>query len=81
MDLDIFIDERYWDNCFSQIYTCTISPQLRAFQYQFLHRIIYTYYRLQQFGIKDSKLSSLCNEEEYTMVHFFDCAVVQEFWL
>ena len=80
-DLGISIQDDYWEFCFSQIYKCTISAKLRAFQYRFLHRIIFTNYKLYLYGIKDSAMCSLCNEDEETQIHYFyECVIIQRFW-
>ena len=70
-DLNNAIDEDYWEICFIQIHKCTISAKLRAFQYRFIHRIIYTNSKLFKCGIKESAICSLCNEEEETFIHYF----------
>ena len=63
------------------MYNVTISAKLRAFQYRFLHRIIFTNSRLFISEIKDSAVCSLCNEEEETLIHYFyECEVTHQFW-
>ena len=80
-DLHRDIDDDYWESCFKQIYSCTISSNLRIFQYKFLHRIIFLNYRLHKMKIKENSLCTFCEENDETITHFFfDCQVTKLFW-
>ena len=81
-EFQVDIDNDYWQLCFKQIYSCTISSNLRIFQYKFLHRVIFLNHRLYKMNIKDTSLCSFCNVSDETIEHFFfSCEVSKNFWL
>ena len=75
ISLDILKD------AFSNIYTLTISSNVRAFQYKLLHRILPNNHLLHIWQLKNSESCSFCGQEGETFIHLFtDCFVVQNFW-
>ena len=70
-DLDQDIDYNYWKSCFEQIYQSSISSNIRIFQYKFLHRIIFTNYRLHKMGVIDNPVCIFCRAKNETLLHFF----------
>ena len=69
-------------NSFSSLYKITISCNLRAFQFKFLHRILPTNHLLKIWQIKDSDTCSFCGQDIETLMHlFYNCHITRNFWL
>ena len=70
-----------WKTVFSNIYHTTISTNLRAFQFKFLHRILATKRQLYIWKIVEDEKCSFCKELPETDIHlFWECHFVAEFW-
>ena len=64
------------------VYKQTIVPKLRAFQYHFLLRTIYTNTHLKRFNIKQTDLCSFCNRVKDSLTHMFvECTEVSNLWI
>ena len=79
---EFLITETEWKKIFSIPFQATISPRVKYFQYRFLHRFIgvnsYTY----KIGLSSSPLCTFCRLSSETVDHlFWDCPLVQTFWI
>ena len=75
-------EEKEWQDIYLQLYSCTISTELRAFQFKFLHRVLATHYRLCLWKITESDACTFCNATVETDIHlFWECPIIVEFWL
>ena len=70
-----------WTKIYSLPFKVTLDTNLRAFQYRFLNRIVYTNYKLFAFKIVDSPYCTFCKNEAESPEHlFFFCKVADMFW-
>ena len=68
-------------NSFNSIFKLTISCNLRAFQFKFLHRILPTNHLLFIWKIKDSNACTFCGQVDEKLKHlFYECDIVKQFW-
>ena len=70
-----------WTKIYTLPFNVTLDTKLRAFQYKFLNRIIYTNEKLFAFKIVDSPYCTFCkNEVESTEHLFYFCNEVDTLW-
>ena len=70
-----------WDQIFSIPFKVTLDVRTRCFQFNLLHRIVYTNNLLYKMNFTDSNLCSFCEEAEESLEHlFFECKASQDFW-
>ena len=70
-----------WQLIFSLVFKITFHTKLQAFQFKFLHRIIYKISRLFKIKLEDSPICSFCHNAEEALVHLFcECPVSKSFW-
>ena len=75
------LSEDKWKQVYSLAFNVTLDTKLRAFQYKFLNRIVYTNEKLFAFKITDSPLCTFCKKEVESTEHlFFSCKVIDVFW-
>ncbi len=75
------IDNSFINNCFTKIYSSSISTKIRNFQFKMVHRIIFSNSKLCKWGLIESDKCDLCKEEVETVRHLFcECKVVKPFW-
>ena len=70
-----------WDLIHSIPFKVTVDVKTRCFQFNLLHRIIYTNKLLCKMNLVDSGLCTFCEEEIESLEHlFFHCKISQDFW-
>jgi hypothetical protein len=80
-DLTMDIEIEKWRQFCSNVYTVSQIPHQQYFQYKLLNRILTTNEQLNKWGIVDSELCVLCDEEIETIKHMFlECEVVKLFY-
>ena len=80
-DLGQQLTNDFLKNSFDSIFKLTISCNLRAFQFKFLHRILPTNHLLFIWKIKDSNACSFCHQVDETLKHlFYECNITRKFW-
>ena len=65
------MDEDEWRNIYILTAKVTICTNLRILQYKILNNILYLNARLFKIHIVDSRLCSLCNSAEESVLHLF----------
>ena len=70
-----------WDQIFLIPFKVTLDVRTRCFQFNLLHRIVYTNNLLYKMNFTISNLCSFCEEAEESLEHlFFECKASQDFW-
>ena len=79
--LGLDLDNEAWQSIFQNLYTTSMSAQLRALQYKILHRTLATNRMLHIWNIIDHELCSFCMTETETLTHlFYHCNFTKNFW-
>ena len=69
-----------WDLIYSIPFKVTVDVKTRCFQFNLLHRIIYTNRLLCKTNLVDSDLCTFCEEEVESLEHlFFRCKISEDF--
>ena len=67
--------------CFSLIYSTTLDPKLRFFQYRLLHRTITTNYILEKWKLAATNVCEFCSIHPETLYHLFlECPITKNIW-
>ena len=70
-----------WDQIFLIPFKVTLDVRTRCFQFNLLHRIVYTNNLLYKMNFTNLNLCSFCEEAEESLEHlFFECKASQDFW-
>ena len=74
-------DVQTWKKVFSLPYKCTIESKSRMFQFNLLHRNIFTNVILKKLGKVESELCNFCLDSIDSILHrFWLCPIVGAFW-
>jgi len=75
------ITNKMMSKSFKMIHQCTTATRLRNFQFRLLDKITGINDKLYSWGIKDSYLCDLCQQERQTFIHLFcTCEKAQRLW-
>ena len=70
-----------WDQIFLVPFKVTLDVRTRCFQFNLLHRLVYTNNLLYKMNFTNSNLCSFCEEAEESLEDlFFECKASQDFW-
>ena len=76
------MEEEEWRNIYTLTAKVTVCTSLRIFQYKILNNILYLNARLFKMHMADSRLCSLCNSAEESVLHLFlKCRISSALWL
>ena len=77
-----YVGETYsTELCFSLIYSTTLDPKLRFFQYRLLNRTITTNYILHKWNLVETNICSFCSNYPETLNHLFlQCPNTRNIW-
>lgn len=79
---DWFDHTRIWSNIYHLPYACTDETRLLSFQYNILHRAIFTNSKLFKANIHGTILCTFCNIQFETIEHlFFSCNITRNLYL
>ena len=81
VDLGLQYDNDEYYNLFTNVYRCTPSTSLRAFQYFLIHRALVTNMDLYKWKIKDSSICTFCRLHPESIFHLlWECDTVSTLW-
>lgn len=80
--MSIEIVENEWEQYFTIPYNVTVNKKLISFQFQILHRILFTNSRLFISKILDTEMCSFCHEPNESISHlFYGCLHARKIWI
>ena len=69
-----------WEKTYNIARLCKMNARIIYFQYQVLHRSLFTNKKLQQFGLRDNNICDNCDQEE-TIIHLLiNCPLAANLW-
>ena len=71
-----------WEQLYIKVNRLTLSTKLRYFQFRLINRYIFTNKSVAVWNKDQTELCTFCHQLPETVMHlFFDCKMVQSFWL